>query len=150
MDFGLSEEQELLQATVRGFTANETPPAKVREIFDGDESYDQAVWQGMVEMGLAGLVIPEASRWGGDGRCSISRSSPRCSVPRRYRAPTSVTPWPGSRSHGGRQRCARRTRWLPRLATGEVVATVALGEDGDVWDPDAWQLSRCRAASSSG
>ena len=43
MDFGLSEEQELLQATVRGFTANETPPAKVREVFDGDSGFDRAV-----------------------------------------------------------------------------------------------------------
>ncbi len=34
MDFGLSEEQEMLQETVRGFVARECPPSKLREIFD--------------------------------------------------------------------------------------------------------------------
>ena len=34
MDFGLSEEQELLVETVRGFVANECPPTRLREIFD--------------------------------------------------------------------------------------------------------------------
>ena len=36
MDFGLSEEQELLLETVRGFVANECPPARLRELFDGE------------------------------------------------------------------------------------------------------------------
>ena len=35
MDFGLSEEQELLQDTVRGFVKGECPVTRLREIFDG-------------------------------------------------------------------------------------------------------------------
>ena len=59
MDFGLSEEQEMLQETVRGFVENECPVTRLREIFDGEEGADPAHWKGLVEMGIAGLAIPE-------------------------------------------------------------------------------------------
>ena len=59
MHFGLTEEQEMLQETVRGFVANECPPPKLREIFDAGTGNDPALWSGIVEMGLTGLVIPE-------------------------------------------------------------------------------------------
>ena len=65
MDFGLTEEQELLQETVRGFVANECPATRLREIFDGGAGTDQALWDGISEMGLAGLMIPEV--YGGAG-----------------------------------------------------------------------------------
>jgi len=58
MYFGLTEEQEMLQETVRGFVANECPPPKLREIFDAGTGNDPALWSGIVEMGLTGLVIP--------------------------------------------------------------------------------------------
>ena len=59
LDFGLSEEQELLQETVRGYLANECPPSRQREIFDAGSGYDEALWRGLAEMGLTGLAIPE-------------------------------------------------------------------------------------------
>ena len=65
MDFGLSEEQVMLQETVRGFVDNECPTTRLREIFDGDEGWDPAHWKGLVEMGIAGLVISE--EYGGAG-----------------------------------------------------------------------------------
>ena len=34
VDFGLSEEQELLQETVRSLVAKECPPGRLRELFD--------------------------------------------------------------------------------------------------------------------
>ncbi len=60
MDFGLSEEQQLLQETVAGFLANENDPNQLRARFDGDDAHDAGFWNGMVEMGLGGLVVPEA------------------------------------------------------------------------------------------
>jgi alkylation response protein AidB-like acyl-CoA dehydrogenase len=138
VDFGLSEEQELLQSTVRGFTAKETPPAKVREVFDGDSGFDRGVWQGMVEMGLAGLVIPET--YGGAGMNLLDLAL----VAEVLGASAVPSPYLGhalaglALTEGGS--AAQKDRWLPQLAAGEVVATVALGEEGDVWDPDAWAL----------
>ena len=59
MKFELSEEQELLQETVRGFLEAECPIARLREIYDADEPFDPALWKGMVELGLAGIALPE-------------------------------------------------------------------------------------------
>ncbi len=41
MNFDLSEEHELLQETVRQMLANECPPTRVREIFDGETGHDE-------------------------------------------------------------------------------------------------------------
>ena len=60
MHFGLSEEQELLQETVRGFAEAEFPRQRLREVFDSGAGHDDAVSQGLAEMGITGLVVPEA------------------------------------------------------------------------------------------
>ena len=65
MDFGLSEEQLLLQQTVRGFVENECPVTRLREIFDDDTGHAPDLWKGLAEMGIAGLAIPET--YGGAG-----------------------------------------------------------------------------------
>ncbi len=65
MNFDLSEEQELLQSTVRQFLDNECPAPQLRAIFEGETGHDPALWKGMAEMGLAGLTVPEA--YGGTG-----------------------------------------------------------------------------------
>ena len=45
---------------------------------------------------------------------------------------------------------AQRSRWLPDLASGERIATVAFAEPGDVWDPESWTLASDAANASSG
>ena len=59
MDFGLSEEQELLQETVRGFVENECPATRLRELFDEGTGHDPTLWSALAEMGIAGLIVPE-------------------------------------------------------------------------------------------
>jgi alkylation response protein AidB-like acyl-CoA dehydrogenase len=36
----------------------------------------------------------------------------------------------------------QKTRWLPKLASGEVVGSVAFAEEDDRWQPDQWALSQ--------
>ena len=66
--------------------------------------------------------------------CSTWRWSPRSSATPRRPGPSSARPWP-------RWRCSKcadarlREHWLPALASGDAVGTVALGEDGGEWDP---------------
>src|SRR5262249_57069142 len=64
MDFGLSEEQELLQETMRGFAKGECPVPRLREIYDAG-GFEPALWKGLVELGCAGLALPESA--GGAG-----------------------------------------------------------------------------------
>jgi alkylation response protein AidB-like acyl-CoA dehydrogenase len=56
VDFSLTEEQELLQETLRSFVARECPPQQVRKIFDGERQGTAALWKGLAEMGIAGLA----------------------------------------------------------------------------------------------
>ncbi|PDH39324.1 MAG: acyl-CoA dehydrogenase [OM182 bacterium MED-G24] len=58
MRFGLSEEQTLLADSVTRFLADNVPLDEVRKVASG-ESSDAAVWQGLTELGVPGLLIPE-------------------------------------------------------------------------------------------
>lgn len=59
MEFGLSEEQSFLQTTVNKCLADQASLARVREIVAGETS-DAGIWQGLAELGVSGLMIPEA------------------------------------------------------------------------------------------
>ena len=59
MDFGLSEDQQLLHDTVRSFLAERVPIARVRELEERDSPNDREVWQGLAELGVAGILVPE-------------------------------------------------------------------------------------------
>ena len=67
MDFGLSEDQQLLQRTVRDFLAAEVPIERVRELRDAEDPNDDGVWQALVELGVAGILVPETQDGAGLG-----------------------------------------------------------------------------------
>jgi alkylation response protein AidB-like acyl-CoA dehydrogenase len=139
VNFDTSEEQELLQDTVRQFLAGECPASHLREIFDGDTGHDPALWKGMVELGLAGLVIPEA--FGGAGLETIDLAL----VAEQLGYGGAPGPFLGHTLasiaivRGGSE--AQQKAWLPRLATGEVLGSVALCEPEGGWLPEQWSLA---------
>ncbi|HSG92040.1 MAG TPA: acyl-CoA dehydrogenase family protein [Pseudomonadales bacterium] len=59
MDFGLSEEQELLQQSVTRFVDDAAPLDAVRAYADGGD--DTAIWQGLTELGVPALLVPESA-----------------------------------------------------------------------------------------
>jgi alkylation response protein AidB-like acyl-CoA dehydrogenase len=139
VNFDTSEEQELLQETVDQFLQNECPPTRLREIFDGDTGHDPALWKGLVELGLAGLTVPEEH--GGAGLEIIDLAL----VSERLGYGGAPGPFLGHAlacvavAAGGSE--AQRRRVLPRLATGEWLGSVALAEEGGAWLPEQWALS---------
>lgn len=58
MDFSLTDDQQVLVRTVRDYLAAAHGPEMLRRFDAGDEG--DAIWQGLVEMGLPGLLVPEA------------------------------------------------------------------------------------------
>jgi len=68
MEFGLSEEQALLQDSVNRFLDDQLPLERVRKIAGGKED-DSTIWRGLTELGIPGLLIAEAS--GGVGLGSL-------------------------------------------------------------------------------
>ena len=136
MDFSLSEEQELLQETVRGFVAKECPPRTVRAIFDGERQAVPSLWKGLAEIGVSGLVVPE--RHGGAGLelldlALVAEELGRGVVPVPFLGHALATL---ALVRGGSPE--QQARWLPRLAAGEARATVALAEGERGWLPEAW------------
>ncbi len=65
MDFALSEQQVLLQSTINEFLQAHAPLAKVRELVADDKSSDAALTEGLAEIGVPGVLIPE--EFGGVG-----------------------------------------------------------------------------------
>ena len=59
MKFGLSEEQDMLAATVSRFLAAEAPLETVRTIADGADN--AAIWQGLTDLGVPALLVPESA-----------------------------------------------------------------------------------------
>ncbi len=59
MDFRFSEDQLALIETVRDYLAG-THGSEVLRRLDAGPNRDPAIWQGLVEMGLTGLLVPEA------------------------------------------------------------------------------------------
>jgi alkylation response protein AidB-like acyl-CoA dehydrogenase len=142
MDFALTEEQELLQETVRSFVAGECPPQKLREIFDAGGGDDAALWAGIAELGLPGLIVPE--EFGGAGlelldlALAVEVMGSAC-LPGPFLGHSLACL---AIVLGGS--AAQKERWLPGLADGSCVGTVALGEPGDRWQPESWTLDGSR------
>jgi alkylation response protein AidB-like acyl-CoA dehydrogenase len=147
VNFGLSEEQQLLQQTLAQFLDNECAPMRLHQTFDAEEPYDAALWKGLMELGLGGLALPEELGGAGLGLVELALA---CEVLGRHAAPG---PFLGHALAGlaialGGSR-EQRAKWLPRLATGDCLATVAIAEDGSRWDPSEWRLAAARGAGGS-
>jgi len=139
MDFDLSDEQELLQETVRQFVANECGPTRVRAIFDGPDGHDPALWRGLVDLGLGAIAVPD--EFGGAGLELLDLAL----VAEVLGAGAVPGPFLGhalaglALAYAGSE--AQKKTWLPKLASGEVLGTIALGEGDGRWQPEEWSLS---------
>ncbi len=137
MDFDISDEQELLLGTVRQLVKNECPLTRVRQIFDGDSGHDPEFWRSLVDIGLGGTTIPE--EFGGAGLELLDLTL----VAEALGNGAAPGPILGHSLAGlavvlGGSDEQRKT-WLPKLAMGEVIGTVAFSEEGG-WQPDDWTL----------
>jgi alkylation response protein AidB-like acyl-CoA dehydrogenase len=138
MDFDLSDEQRLLQETVAQFIDNECPPARLRELFDDEVGYDPVLWKGLAELGLAGINLPE--EYGGSelevlDLAVVAETLGSLAAPVPYLSHTLASL---AISLGGNT--DQKSRWLPGLASGDLLATVALAEEESGWLPETWTI----------
>ena len=59
MNFGFSEEQELLRQEVRKFLDQQCPIEEVRRLAKEPEGYSREHWKALAELGWTGLILPE-------------------------------------------------------------------------------------------
>ena len=141
MDFGLSEEQELLQQSARDFLARECPTSLVREMTRHDDGFSRSLHEKMAAMGWAGLIIPE--KFGGLGLqmldlAVLAEEMGRVVVPGPFFSSSVLAAL--SLVYGGAN--ALKKEWLPRIAAGQAIGTLAFLEESDRLDA-AGIAARC-------
>jgi alkylation response protein AidB-like acyl-CoA dehydrogenase len=134
MNFGFSEEQELLRAEVRKFLEQNAPLERVREITEAGGSTDPDLWGRMAELGWVGLTMPEEH--GGVGLdletlIVVLEETGRSLFP----SPL-VSTVLASKAIERFGNAAQQKRWLPGLADGTKIGTFAFLERADTLTPD--------------
>ncbi len=65
MEFGLSLEQRQFDDSLRDILKDRLPMERLRALAETGDGYDDGLWNGLAELGLHGLMVPE--RFGGAG-----------------------------------------------------------------------------------
>jgi short-chain 2-methylacyl-CoA dehydrogenase len=129
VDFDLTDDQRELRKEVRRFAEEVVMPAA--EIHDREETFPLEVVRQMGELGFFGLPLPEA--YGGAGVGALTAAIVLEELGRADQS-VAVTLSVASGLAGGMIVAfgtdAQKERWLPPLATGEILASFALTEPG--------------------
>jgi alkylation response protein AidB-like acyl-CoA dehydrogenase len=123
MNFGFSEEQELLRAEVRKFLDQNCSLEEVRKLAETPEGFARHLWDRMAELGWVGLTLPEEHGGVGLGWVDlvvVLEETGRTLFP----SPLISTVLAGTAiARAGSP--AQQAEWLPRLADGSAIGTVA-------------------------
>jgi butyryl-CoA dehydrogenase len=143
MDFDLTEEQKILQSTLRDFAASELEP--VASLLDKTDEFPAAEIKKIAELGLYGLTIPE--KYGGSGRGKVdlciaveelARASAAIDNYLRVSLSLAIVP---VMQYGTE---AQKRKYLPPHARGEKMACFALTESDAGSDPSSLQTTATR------
>jgi len=138
MDLGLTEEQELLKNSARDFLEKEAPESYVRQMEEDERGYSPEVWKKMADLGWQGLIIPEDLGGAGFGYLDLIvllEEMGRALVPGPF---VSTMVAATAIMEGGSDQ--QKQEWLPRIASGDVIATLALTEPSARFDAEGVEL----------
>ncbi len=144
MDFGLSEEQRLLQDTIRKLLADAFPTTRAREISKTESAHDASLWKQLAENGALGALIPE--RHGGSelsflDAMLISEEVGRAAGPGAYAATAIMA----AVAVGASPDETLQKELLPQIAAGSTRIGVALAEAHGARDGARVRLDHGRA-----
>jgi alkylation response protein AidB-like acyl-CoA dehydrogenase len=133
MDFGFSQEQEMLRATARKFLENECTSTFVRARMEEPAGVTDEFWTKLAEQGWLGLVYPD--EYGGSGLGFVDlvvlmEEMGRASMPGPFFSTVAL----GGLAILEAGAPAQKKEWLPKIATGEAKAALALTEPSGRWD----------------
>ncbi|HEX3542592.1 MAG TPA: acyl-CoA dehydrogenase family protein [Acidimicrobiales bacterium] len=133
MNLAFSDEQEELRRSVRRFLADKSPESEVRRLMETEAGYDHEVWNQMAQqLGLQAMAIPE--EYGGAGFSFVELV---VVMEEMGRALLCAPFFSGVMATAALLSCGD-DQWmkelLPGIASGEVLATLALTEDTGRWD----------------
>ncbi len=135
MNFGLSEEQSMLKKTVRKFMEDRCPTTFVREMMADAGGYSPKQWQEMAELGWMGLTIPEEYDGMGMGLVELAvmmEEMGRAVLPAPF-----VETLMAAEALLQAGSAEQKKEYLPRIASGELIATLAMDEPEGFWEAAA-------------
>ncbi|HXW87974.1 MAG TPA: acyl-CoA dehydrogenase family protein [Streptosporangiaceae bacterium] len=141
MILGVTAEQEELRASVRRFLADRAPISAVRTLMETTDGLDRGVWrQAGEQLGLQGIAIPE--EYGGAGFGFAEQAivleelgAALYGGPYLASAVLATTALLASGDESAKK------NFLPGIATGELIATLAFTEEDGSWDVDAIRMA---------
>ena len=140
MNFDFSDEQKELKEHAEKFLKEQCDPSVVRRILEGDDAYDENLWKGIVEMGWTATALP--AEYGGIGYgylelCVIAEEMGRAVAP----APFSSSVYLATEAIllGGSEE--QKQEYLPKLAAGELIGTLALSEGPRIANPNTIEVT---------
>ncbi|MDH3212280.1 MAG: acyl-CoA/acyl-ACP dehydrogenase [Myxococcales bacterium] len=143
MDLDFNEEQDVLREMVRGLCAEYAPLETVREHEEDATGYPSEFWKQLGELGLLGLLIPEA--YAGSQQSMLEAAIVYEEFGR------SLAPSPHFASavmSAGALLAAgsddQKREWLPKIASGEAILTPAWIEPERGWGREGVQLAATR------
>jgi alkylation response protein AidB-like acyl-CoA dehydrogenase len=136
VNFDFDDTQYALRDLARDLFARESPPSRVRGLWDG-KPFDRSVWKTMADAGLCGITVPE--EYGGAGGNEVDlalvfEEAGRAALPEPLMETTGFAA-PAIAECGSDE---MRKRWLPAIASGEAIVAVEGPFDGYVaWANEA-------------
>jgi alkylation response protein AidB-like acyl-CoA dehydrogenase len=140
MNFDFSDEQKQLRDEARRYLGEKCPPKAVRAVLDGKASYDRELWKDLADMGFLGVAIPEEFGGAGAGHlelCVIAEEIGRSLAP----VPFSSTVYLAAEAIQLAGSEVQKRKWLPAIASGRAIGTLALFEGSGNPQPQAIKLS---------
>lgn len=134
MNFQLDEEQLMLQASARSFLQEECPKKLVRAMMEDDKGYSPELWKKIADLGWLGLIFPE--KYGGVGSTFLDlvvllEECGRALMPGPFIS-TVVLAGHAIALFGSDN---QKQEYLPGIASGEKIMTLALVETGGGIEP---------------
>ena len=124
MNFDFSDNQREIQAQVRRVLEATCTDATLRAAADGRSLMGKEAWDELAAIGALGAAIPEAYGGSGLGRlelCLVAEEVGRANAP----APVSSSIYLAAEALLAAGSPAQKSAWLPRLAAGEAIGTLA-------------------------
>lgn len=143
MEFDFTDEQKELATAARDLFAGECTPAHVRAMWDDDTGRSPRRWQLMADMGLPGMLVPEAHDGLGFDETTLVRiveEAGYAGVPEPLVDTAAVAAPLLAEAGTGEQQAT----WLPRIAGGESVVAVQLAGQPLVADAHVADLLLCQ------
>ena len=134
MNFDFPDELRQLRDEARRFLTERCPTAVTRRILEGPEPYDRTLWQAMAEMGWTGAAIPEEYGGAGLGHlavCVLAEELGHAVAP----VPFASSVYLASEAIQLYGSDAQKRQYLPKLAAGELIGTLAMAERPGPVDP---------------